>query len=274
MMWTDYVIQSDWRIQRHERLGHYRLLDPRNRRIANGTLEHCYCRLQQLKRNGQIAPMQGHAVILLHGLSGTRGLMSEMERKLEAQGFCVINFGYASTKACVQELTVGLESVLRNLDGVHSVSFVGHSLGNLIVRHMLFRFEYLGLEPPVAFHRMVMISPPNQGAHLADTLGQRRIVKLLRIKVIDQLAPHVGWDDLNRQMVVPNFEFGILAGGRGNDRGYFCCLPGDDDGLLTVRTYYLPGVTDYEQVGGLHQLLPKNDLAIEATIHFLKCGHF
>ena len=272
--WTDYLIHNDWRIQKHERLGYFRLLDPKNRRIANGTLEECYCVFERRKNSGEIRPMFGHVVIVMHGLSGTRGLMAEMERKLEGEGHCVLNFGYASTKASIQELTVGLESVIRNLDGVQSVSLVGHSMGNLIVRHMLYRFQKYCIEPPVHFERLVMLSPPNQGAFLADNIGQFCVIQLWAGEVVNQLAPSVGWDRLNRQLAIPSFEFGIVAGGTGTQRGYFKFIPGDDDGLLSLRTYYLPGAKDYVQVGGMHALLPKNDDAIDATIKFLRCGHF
>lgn len=273
--WTDQIIHGEWRIQKHAVLGHCRLLSPKERRITAGTLEACFQALEQRRAQGQIAPMSGHVVILLHGLGGTREFIGGLGDYLhEAGGFTVINFGYASTKGTVQELAVALESVVRNLQGVHEISFVGHSMGNILVRHMLFRFQVQGNPPPVEFRRMVMISPPNHGANLADTIGQSRLVQLALGDVVDQFAPNKGWTYLERQLATPHFEFGIIAGGRGNDRGYLPRVPGDDDGLISLQTHMLDGASDFIRVGGLHQLMPRYPKTKKATLKFLQCGHF
>lgn len=273
--WTDYILHGRWRIQKHETFGHYRLLDPRERRVAVGSLEHCYLELETRRRCGEIEAMSTHVVILLHGLSGTRDFMDGLGDHLtERGGYEVLNFGYASTKASIQELTVALESVVRNLQGVQEISFVGHSMGCILVRHLLHRFTVQGNPPPIAFRRMVMISPPNHGAYLADTIGQSRLVQLALGEVVDQFAPNQGWPYLERQLATPWFEFGILAGGRGNDRGYLPRVPGDDDGLISLQTHMLDGASDFRQIGGLHQLMPRYQTTKNATLRFLQFGHF
>lgn len=273
--WTDYVIDGEWRIQKNECVGHYRLLDNRERRVAFGSLDDCFQELNRRRASGEIPPMPSHVVITLHGLAGTRGIMVGLDKHLEANGFAVINFGYASTKGNIQELTVGLDSVVRNLRGVHEVSFVGHSMGNMLVRHLLFRFQTMGYPPGVACRRMVMISPPNHGADIAETIGQSRIVQaVLGSQVVDQFAPNMGWQQLERQLATPNFEFGIVAGGRGTENGFLPRVPGDDDGLISIQTHMLNGSSDFIQVGGLHQLMPSYRRTKDATLKFLQCGHF
>ncbi len=273
--WTDHVIHGEWRIQKNELLGHFRLLDPKDRRIETGTVESCFYELERRKANGEIKPLPRHVVIVIHGLAGTRGFMAGLGKRLEEDGgYTVLNFGYASTKASIQELTVGLESVIRNLDGVSEVSLVAHSMGNILVRHMLYRFQVYNNPPPLVFCRMVMISPPNHGAELAETIGQRHLIKLVLGDVVDQFAPSIGWPALERQLAVPTFEFGIIAGGRGNDHGYLARVPGDDDALLSLQTHMLAGATDFLQVGGLHQLMPRYRSTKDATLRFLKFGHF
>ena len=273
--WTDHVIHGEWRIQKHARLGHYRLLDPKQRRIESGYLDACFAELERRRLAGAIEPMPEHVVIVLHGLSGTRGFMHGMAHYLEKQGgFTVLNFGYASTMASIQELAVGLESVVRNLEGVHEVSFVCHSMGNILVRHLLYRLQYYENPPPVLFRRMVMISPPNQGAELADTIGQRHIFQLALGEAVDQFAPSKQWPAMRQQLATPWFEFGIIAGGRGNDHGYLPQIPGDDDGLLSIETHHLDGSAAFVQVGGMHQLMPRYKATKQATLQFLNTGHF
>ncbi len=273
--WTDEVIHGDWRIQRSETLGHYRLLDPRERRMAVGTIEQCYCELQKRRESGEIPPMPRHIVIAIHGLAGSRGIMDGLARHLTEQGgFFVINFGYASTSGTIQKQAVALESVLRNLEGVEEVSFVAHSMGNIVVRHLLYKLEVQGNPPPIGFRNMVMISPPNHGAEIADTVGQLRLFQMVLGDVVDQFAPDIGWPQLERQLATPEFPFGVIVGGRGNDSGFLPRVPGDDDGLLSVRTQMLDGSSDFLQTGGLHQLMPRYKSVREATLCFLQCGHF
>ena len=224
---------------------------------------------------GEIPPLPAHVVITIHGLGATRNMMRGMGDVLREQGgFSVINFGYASMHGTVQDQAVALESVIRNLHGVQEVSFVCHSMGNLIVRHLLYRFQLQANPPPVAFRRMVMISPPNHGAEIADRLGQGPILQLAAGQIIDQFAPNQGWPELERQLATPWFEFGIIAGGKGNDRGYLPGVPGDDDGLLSLQTHMLNGASDFIQTGGIHQLMPRFKSVQDASLMFLLDGHF
>ncbi len=275
LAWTDEVIDGQWRIQKHATVGHYRLLDPRQRRMAVGTMEQCFCELQRRRDAGQIPPMCPCVVIVIHGLSGSRAGMDGLANYLSEQGgLSVINFGYASTRGSIQEQAVALESVLRNLRGVQQVSFVAHSMGNIVVRHLLYKLEVQGNPPPLVFNRMVMISPPNHGAEVADTIGQRPVFKLAFGEVVDQFAPHHGWPQLERQLATPAFEFGIIAGGLGNGKGFLPRVPGDDDGLLSLQTHMLDGANDFQQTGGIHQLMPRYRSVRQATLSFLQTGHF
>ncbi len=271
--WTDQLIWSGWRIQQHVEDGRCRLLDARDRRHAVGSFEFC---LQQLtaQQPPQPANQHRHVVILLHGLAGSRHYMGRLEDRLKECGFEVVSFGYASTKSTIQELASSLESVVRNLAGVEQVSFVAHSMGNIVVRNFLYRVQNCPNPPDVQFCRMVMISPPNQGAFLADNLGQRKIIQSIFGPAVDQFAHVGGWPALEQELATPWFEFGIIAGGRGNDHGYLGRVPGDDDGLLSVESHYLDGSNDFLQVGGIHQLMPQYKATQNATVHFLKHGYF
>lgn len=273
--WTDYVLHSGWRIQRHCIDGHYRLLDDRDRRVATGSVDDCFCEMKKRCEAGELARMPRHIVIVMHGLAGSRRLMRPLSNYLRDEGgYAVLNLGYASTKGTIQELTLGLESVLRNLCGVEEVSFVCHSMSNLMVRHLLYRMHRQANPPPVAIRRMVMISPPNHGAELADSLGQRCIFQLTLGEVVNQLALEKGWPCLRSQLEVPCFEFGIIAGGKCDEDGYLKAIPGDDDGIVALHSHYLPGASDFTQIGGLHQIMPLYRDTKEATLTFLKLGHF
>ncbi|MGI9428243.1 MAG: hypothetical protein ACR2NM_06265, partial [Bythopirellula sp.] len=79
---------------------------------------------------------------------------------------------------------------------------------------------------------------------------------------------------LEQRLATPNFEFGIIVGGQGDDEGYLPNIPGDDDMLLSVETSKLAGASDFAQVKGVHQTLPKNEQVQSYTLRFLEHGAF
>ncbi len=281
--WTDEFAYQGWRIQRNAMIGHFRLLCPKNHRHAFGTYETCLQEFELNKRTLQIGPMPKHVVVMLHGLGATplltRGFADYL---VEKGGMHVENIGYASTVENVGAFARSLDHVIRGFEGVEQVDFVAHSIGNIVIRRYLGDLERSGNPPPVGFGRMVMISPPNHGAELVDNVSDkaggihvfRSLGLALAGEAAMELAPRRGWIELERTLVTPPFEFGIIAGGTGDDRGYLPQLPGDDDGMLTVETMKLDGASDFVQVKGIHQLQMMNDDVRAQTLSFLKYGRF
>ncbi|MDQ3332895.1 MAG: hypothetical protein M3552_19970, partial [Planctomycetota bacterium] len=71
----------------------------------------------------------------------------------------------------------------------------------------------------------------------------------------------------------PEFEFAVIAAGKGNEAGYNPLISGDDDGTVTVASTRLPGATDFLQVNGLlHSFLMFDNRVIDATVRFLDEG--
>ena len=61
--WSDEVVYHDWRIQRSAVVGHYRLIDPEDRRYTFGTLEHCLEELEAVKLKYELPPLPKYVVI-------------------------------------------------------------------------------------------------------------------------------------------------------------------------------------------------------------------
>jgi pimeloyl-ACP methyl ester carboxylesterase len=276
-VWSDEVWFHDWRIAKHSVIGHYRLLDPSNRRYAFGSFETCVAKLDEIKRAQQFPPLPKHIVIVLHGLGAPPQYMEGLVGYLRENGnLAAINVAYPSTMEDIDSYAASLDSVIRHLDGVEQISFVAHSMGNIVVRRYLHNLERLTPEmrPPVTFKRMVMISPPNHGAELADRFADNRLAVMAAGKPLDQLAPSRGWPELEKQLVTPAFEFGIIVGGKGDGEGYLDSIPGDDDMLLSIETSKLAGATDFIQTGGIHQIMSKYKEVRVATLNFLLHGYF
>lgn len=109
------------------------------------------------------APRAGELVVLVHGLGRTPLSMLPLEWALEREGYRVLNWGYSSYSHSVPELGRRLAGELdARGERPERVHFVGHSLGNVVVRWVLAN------DPPDGVGRVVMLAPPNRGSHAAD----------------------------------------------------------------------------------------------------------
>jgi pimeloyl-ACP methyl ester carboxylesterase len=277
---SDEVVYQGWRIQKHAIIGHYRLLDPNDRRHARGSFQHCLEELEKAKVAMKIAPLPKEVVIVMHGLGASRKWMDSLSEYLEEEGgYTVVNVGYPSTMGKIEEHAHTLTSVIQHLEGVETVSFVAHSMGNIVIRHCLNDMAALPAseQPEITYKRFVMISPPNHGAGMADKVAGTSLAKIAEMvggEAVDQLAPGKGWPSLEKRLATPSFDFGIIVGGQGDDEGYLDTIPGDDDMLLSVETSKLAGASDFVQVKNIHQTMPKNEQVQSYTLRFLETGAF
>jgi hypothetical protein len=82
------------------------------------------------------------------------------------------------------------------------------------------------------------------------------------------------WETLAPKLATPHFEFGVLAGGKGDGKGYNPLLPGDDDGVITVDSTRLPGARDFRLVPVLHSFFMNDKRVHEYANRFFEHGHF
>ena len=273
--WADVWFFHDWRIQRHALTGHCRLLDGANRRHAWGTLDVCRESLEEIRRRDNLPAMQGKAVIILHGLFRTRSAMGRLRDAIADSGECsVFCMGYPTTRGSVADHARALDSVISSLEGITQINFVAHSLGNLVVRHWLkdLAEENRSLLPSQTFGRMVMLAPPNNQPQLATKLLRSQFATFIAGAAAEQMA--TGWEKLEARLTAPPFEFGILAGGKGDGRGYNPLLPGDDDGVVTVESTRLSGACDFRCLPVLHSFFMNDRRVHEMTKAFLAHGYF
>jgi len=273
--WADVWFFHAWRIQRNVLTGHHRLLDASNRRHAWGTLDACRAELDTIRRRDKLPPMQGKAVVVLHGLFRTRTAMDPLCVTLaKGDSYTTFNVGYPTTRGSVADHAASLESVIRSLEGISEINFVGHSLGCLVVRHWLGDLAEQKRDLPAGqkFGRMVMHGPPNHHPQIAAKLLSTELATFFTGPASEQLA--TSWEELEPKLATPPFEFGILAGGRGNGHGYNPLLPGDNDGVITVESTRLAGARDFRLLPVLHSFVMNDARIQELTLRFLQHGYF
>lgn len=264
--WGDVAFFRGWRIQHNVITGHYRLLDPHDWRQAWGSLDRCRTRLNEIREERSLTPMSGEAVILLHGIIRSSKSMSRMAARLTEDGFLCVPLDYPSTRVNLDRSAGYLQQVIESLEGVERISFVAMSLGGLVVR------AWLRQHHDPRCRTLVMLGTPNQGAEMAALLTRSRLVRLIMGPAGRQLSS--SGECVPRQLPVPDFPFGIIAGARSSRPGWNPLLPGDDDGTVTVESTRLPGAADFLTVPCLHTFLPQNAQVIEATSRFLAEGRF
>lgn len=263
-LWGDMYAFHEWRIQRHVVTGHYRLLDGNDFRHASGRLEDCRQKLDEITRARELEPMKGKAVILLHGIIRSSKSFPKMRARLREEGYHVVGFDYPSTQISIPEAAAFLDRVVKSMPEVEEINFVVHSMGGLVVRAWLAGYE------DERIGRMVMLGTPNQGACMADKLQRNILYKALYGPAGQQLVS--GDESFIAKLPVPEFEFAIIAGARGEEIGWNPLIPGDDDGTISVECSRLPGATDFSTVYCLHSFLMNDAHAVDQTARFLTTG--
>jgi len=268
--WSDAAIRHDWRLQQRPRDGRHRILDPRDTVVCQGSGDECLAAFAALQADGTIPPMEGPAVIVLHGLgegrSSMRPIANHLRKTLDAT---VLLFGYASTAATIEAHGRSLDAVVDSLPPSARISFVGHSLGNLVVRRWMSLADDGDLD---RVDRMVMLGPPNRGSDLARQVGGVGVLAAFAEGAARDLV--VDWPQVEPQLAMPPCEFGIVAGGRGDGSGFSPLLDGDDDAIVRVEETRLEGAGDFLLVPVHHAAMLRDDRVKRATERFLKSGRF
>ena len=184
-----------------------------------------------------------------------------------------VDFEYASTRRPISQHAKALKSVIDQLGpDVTEINFVGHSMGNIVVRRFLQDLTTGGVAED-RFGRMVMLGPPNQGSKIARVLSGRLIFKWIAGPAGLELG--VNWPELEPTLAAPEFEFGIIAGGQQDHKRFSnFLLTGPDDFTVSVEETQLAGATDCLVRPLLHSTMMRNQVTLEATLQFLEHGYF
>jgi pimeloyl-ACP methyl ester carboxylesterase len=266
--WTDFAWNNGWRLQQHAVTGHWRVLDPHNIRRCWGERASC-----QAEMDAQVDPERAaddHVIVMLHGLLRSSGAMKKMGLAIErAEIGRPVAFGYASTRNSISQHAVALRQWLESLPGKPRIDFVCHSMGNIVVRHLIADLQRDG-DPAGLLDRMgrfAMLGPPNQGADIARQLGKLGLFEIVTGRGGMELGP--AWEQFQQNLATPPFPFIIVAGDTGE--GWFRnpLFRGPSDLVVRVDEARLPGSQATHLVSCTHTFLMNHQEVQEIVIKFL-----
>jgi triacylglycerol lipase len=194
--------------------------------------------------------------------------MRPLAAYLERQGYAVANVGYPSLREPIEMLARSAippaVAALRR-EGVSAIHFVTHSMGGILLR------AFLAAESLPDLGRVVMLSPPNQGSELVDSLRRFAWFRLVFGPAGCQLGTGAG--ELPARLGPADFSLGIITGDR-PAIGLAHFFPGPSDGKVSVERAQLAGMTDFLVLPCGHSFLMRHRPVQEQVGCFLATGRF
>jgi pimeloyl-ACP methyl ester carboxylesterase len=204
----------------------------------------------------------GEAVILVHGIWLMGLAMVPLQRRLRRRGFHARVLAYRSLmRTPAQNAERLARAVARCREPV--VHLVGHSLGGLVVLHLL------AASPPKKPGRCVLLGSPARGSAVAALLARHPLTKrLLGRSVVGALLGEAPASTGGR-------EVGVIAGAL--PYGVGRVVPGlakPHDGTVAVAETELPCAAASLVLPVSHTGLVLSEQVAEAAAAFLRTGRF
>lgn len=197
-------------------------------------------------------------LVLLHGIYGKSSDMESIAQNFK-DNYRIINIQYPTTKETAEEISdLYIEPNIENIkeqifsENFHKkignqyyeiaensnkinknfnqnikINFVAHSMGTGILRY------YLKENPLENLGKVVFISPPSHGSHLADVPFVDKLPSMLG-KAVPQFSTKK--DSFVNQLGEPDYDYMILIGNKTNNPLYSMIIRGKDDGMVPLKT--------------------------------------
>lgn len=245
-LWTDQLWRGDYRLQSYALGNSWRVVCPRGTRRASGTEEECLAEFQRLAGDLIDDGPPQHIAILLHGLLRTRRCMKKLKYGIQQSGIpTVIRFDYASTRQAISLDAAALCRLLGGLPANATFSFVGHSMGNIVLRRAIGELQSAGDPRAILprLHRIVMLGPPNNGAAIARLLAKLKLFGLVVGEGGLELGPN--WQTLLPKLAIPPCPFAIVAGDLSHYRIRNPLIGQSSDLLVSIDEARLEGAAEF-----------------------------
>jgi len=204
-------------------------------------------------------------IVLVHGLGRTTFDMGLLAHRLQARfpTSTIHRFGYPTRRLTLAQATEQLGSFVNGITRSESVSFVGHSLGGIVVRSL-----DLAAHTHAPLHRLVTLGSPHNGATIARVLARYAAPRSIFGPILTELGS-LALAETPRQL-----EIGCVIGATGTRLGFFPVFGADNDGLVLAREASFPGRRDEVSLLSFHGTMPFSRRLADLAGNFLESGRF
>ena len=219
------------------------------------------------KADAEALEQKGDYVIILHGIARSSKHMESLAQNLEKEDFQVINLDYPSTSHKIEDLTdIIHKEISSKIISNKKIHFVGYSMGGLMVRALIHKYEYSNLG------KVVQLAPPNQGSEIADLLKNFWPYKKIYGPAGQQLI--TDQSSIKHLLGEVAYDLGVIAGDTAIDPICWSLIPGKNDGKVSIERTKLKGMKDHIVVSASHTFFPSNKEVQNQTLYFLQNGNF
>jgi pimeloyl-ACP methyl ester carboxylesterase len=188
-------------------------------------------------------------VIILHGIGLSSWHTAHLAKHLRST-YTVHNLSYPSRQFVLDELVQDLRQKLISLAIENELChFVGYSMGGILSR------AYLRAYPPVAGTKVVQVGSPNGGSEVADYFRSWWLYKFLFGPAGAQLTTDSEYLKELRT-TESNYALGVIAGLFKYDPIGRFCIPGPNDGKVSVESTRIASMNKHTIVPVSHFSMP------------------
>lgn len=205
-------------------------------------------------------------IVLVHGLGRTRFDMGLMARRLRHHlpESAIHTFGYPTRSLTLEQAAVRLGHFVDSITTSEPVSFVGHSLGGIVVRAL----DLISGQSRAPLHRLVTLGSPHNGATIARFLAQYKLPRGFFGPILTELG------ELSLSNTPRQLEIGCIVGATRTRFGFFPVFGADNDGLVLTSEARFPGCRDQISLLSFHGIMPFSNRLSRLSARFLAEGTF
>jgi pimeloyl-ACP methyl ester carboxylesterase len=185
------------------------------------------------------------------------------QKHLVSAGYDAQSFGYPSIRNTLVHNAKNLAETIKILanDEIHCV---GHSLGGLVMLHMLRDFSDQRIK------RIVLVGPPYQRAHVPVRLASSSVGRFIMGKAMNDWIAHEPIPPAN------TIQVGVIAGDKPIGLGRLVApgIPKPHDGTVAVAETKVPGMADRIVLPVTHTQMLFSSLVMKQMDYFLRNGKF
>ena len=207
-------------------------------------------------------------VVLVSGLYTPALAMCYLARRLHQHGFQTSVRGcWHTARTPQQNAAVLLRGLLRARH--RAVHLVGHSLGGLVVMHLLKLNHELPTQQQIRIERVVLLATPARGSALAERVYAKRWLRFLLGKSVKSGV--LGGAPGNAY----GSDIGVMGGNKSFGLAALLLRPAEaDDGVVSLNETALPQAVDSVCIPQSHALMLFSNLCADKVATFLAVGRF